>query len=544
MARTRSSITTGTTENNIYFYPAGGHSHDGQNSSLIDATKYSVYDFNFGYISDNPVRRQFQINSFESLKQVIRDTVTDSILSPAGIVLQPNTLNGATIIARTIEAGQIVANTLTANEISANTITADELVSNIVLVNNVIRSNNYSAGSTGWQISNTGSAEFNNVTVRGTIAATSGNIAGWTINTSNITGGSTVLYSNGYISAANGSFTGLINASGGTFTSYITAGVTQIGKNIRGATDYNGIALDGGSWDNAWVRRSDGSFYFRAGNATRYILLDTSGSSSINFPSFSVNDSGSITSTAGTIGGWTITGSRLEASGGTGTSLLSPASGYWHFGTYDSQYAEAYLYAGAISAYAYGGRTSIVGASITTGTVTSTYYYGTFSGTFNGGTVTSSGGISGTSLSTTGGGNINADGEFYRANANAIAQRSGAAAWWGSSSTGGFLGKASSSSIRYKENIGAIPEILNPMKFLHVDIVKFKYRDGVLAEEDNWNNQELIGFIAEDINEKYPLAVTIDEEGRPDSWNYNVVIPAMMYLIKDLYKKIEILESK
>ena len=143
MARTRSSITTGTTENNIYFYPAGGHSHDGQNSSLIDATKYSVYDFNFGYISDNPVRRQFQINSFESLKQVIRDTVTDSVLSPAGIVLQPNTLNGATIIARTI----------TADQITVGSITASELSNNIILVNNTIRSNNYVIGNSDWQIS-------------------------------------------------------------------------------------------------------------------------------------------------------------------------------------------------------------------------------------------------------------------------------------------------------------------------------------------------------------------------------------------------------
>jgi len=180
MARSRSSITTGTTENNIYFYPAGGHSHDGQNSSLIDATKYSVYDFNFGYISDNPVRRQFQINSFESLKQVIRDTVTDSVLAPAGIVLQPNTLNGATIIARTIEATQIVANSITANE----------LVSNIILVNNTIRSSNYSAGSNGWIITNTGTAEFNNVTVRGTIISSNGTIGGFTLSSNTLNAGS------------------------------------------------------------------------------------------------------------------------------------------------------------------------------------------------------------------------------------------------------------------------------------------------------------------------------------------------------------------
>lgn len=250
MARTRSSITTGTTENNIYFYPAGGHSHDGQNSSLIDATKYSVYDFNFGYISDNPVRRQFQINSFESLKQVIRDTVTDSILTPAGIVLQPNTLNGATIIARTIEAGQIVANTLTANEIAANTITADELVSNIILVNNIIRSNNYSAGSAGWIISNNGSAEFNNITVRGTISSNSGNIAGWSIASNRLFSGSTSLYSNGtgifgnttiYSNGqiTNGNFTvyanGVMTASGASFSGTIT-GTTMTGSTITGGT--------------------------------------------------------------------------------------------------------------------------------------------------------------------------------------------------------------------------------------------------------------------------------------------------------------------
>lgn len=182
MARTRSSVTAGTTENSIYFYPAGGHSHDGQNSSLIDTTQYSVYDFNFGYISDNPVRRQFQINSFESLKQVIKDTVTNSILEPAGIVLQPGTLNGATIIARTI----------TSDQIRVGSITASELSNNIILVNNTIRSNNYVANSAGWQISNTGSAEFNNVTVRGTVAAstvTGSTISGGSIAGSNISGG-------------------------------------------------------------------------------------------------------------------------------------------------------------------------------------------------------------------------------------------------------------------------------------------------------------------------------------------------------------------
>jgi len=180
MARTRQSITSGTTENNIYFYPAGGHSHNGQNSTLIDTTKYSVYDFNFAFVGDNPERRTFQSNSYNSMQQLIKDTVTTSVLEPAGIVLQPNTLNGASIIARTI----------TANLIAANTITANELAANIILVNNIIQSNNYSAGVSGWRISNTGSAEFNDVTVRGTVVSSSGTIGGFTIGTTTLTGGS------------------------------------------------------------------------------------------------------------------------------------------------------------------------------------------------------------------------------------------------------------------------------------------------------------------------------------------------------------------
>lgn len=45
-----------------------------------------------------------------------------------------------------------------------------------------IQSDNYVAGSSGWQIQrDTGNAEFNNITARGTIVATAGSIGGWTI---------------------------------------------------------------------------------------------------------------------------------------------------------------------------------------------------------------------------------------------------------------------------------------------------------------------------------------------------------------------------
>jgi hypothetical protein len=40
MARIRIASTSGASENTIVFSPAGGHSHNGRNSSLIDSTAY------------------------------------------------------------------------------------------------------------------------------------------------------------------------------------------------------------------------------------------------------------------------------------------------------------------------------------------------------------------------------------------------------------------------------------------------------------------------------------------------------------------------
>lgn len=57
---------------------------------------------------------------------------------------------------------------LNVNKLLAGTISAKEIIlSNSVL--SILRSDNYSAGSTGWRIRGNGDAEFNNVTVRGTL---------------------------------------------------------------------------------------------------------------------------------------------------------------------------------------------------------------------------------------------------------------------------------------------------------------------------------------------------------------------------------------
>jgi hypothetical protein len=170
-----------SSENSLSFFGAGGHSHNGVNSTLIDTTRYSIFDFSLGFVGS-----QARINS-QSVKQrsfedyVIR-IINSQVLQPAGLSLDPDTLNGKTIR----------ANTITSTEIQAGTITANELTSNIVLVNNIIRSTNFdgifhangvisNSGTVGWAISHAGSSVFSNTIVRGVLeAGVNSTIGGWT----------------------------------------------------------------------------------------------------------------------------------------------------------------------------------------------------------------------------------------------------------------------------------------------------------------------------------------------------------------------------
>lgn len=170
-------------ENAISFFGAGGHKHNGVSSTLISTTSYSLFDFNPGYIGSQS-RITIQQGNQAALEEWVMGIVNTKVLAPAGLDLAPGLLSGKSIRANTITATELQANTITASEIAAGTITANELSSNIILVNNVIRSNNYNGtiaangaitagGNAGWAITSLGSAEFANASIRGSIVATS-----------------------------------------------------------------------------------------------------------------------------------------------------------------------------------------------------------------------------------------------------------------------------------------------------------------------------------------------------------------------------------
>lgn len=239
-------------ENTIYFYPGrGGHSHDGNNSSFIDTSVYSLFDFSWGLVGD-PDRVASQRRNYDAFSQFIVETVNRSILQPAGLVLQPGVINGsAHIISRSIEANSIVANTLTANEIAANTITANELSANLVLINNVIRSNNFdgnvlangtitTAGTTGWAISGQGQAVFDTSFIRGSLTASSVSTPGIDIDSNgNLTANTFALFGNGAIITSSGNFS--VDASGN-----LTANNANITGTIYGSSgQIAGWQIDG-----------------------------------------------------------------------------------------------------------------------------------------------------------------------------------------------------------------------------------------------------------------------------------------------------------
>ena len=124
MAVIRSSAIS---ESGIVYFSSGGHNHDGINSTIIDTTKYSIFDFGFGIISTNSDRVNRQTINQTAFKNYIISVVNSSVLEPAGVVLQDNIINSRNIIAGSITATEIAANTITADNIAANSITSDKL---------------------------------------------------------------------------------------------------------------------------------------------------------------------------------------------------------------------------------------------------------------------------------------------------------------------------------------------------------------------------------------------------------------------------------
>ena len=106
-------------------------------------------------------------------------------------------------------------------------------------------------------------------------------------------------------------------------------------------------------------------------------------------------------------------------------------------------------------------------------------------------------------------------------------------------SSGGSFLRSSYSSRRYKTDVTEnINEKISPEKLYDINVVSYKYKKDYLPLTDQRYGKDIIGFITEDIYEKYPIACNFDENGLPEMWNINILFPAALKLIQEQHKEI------
>ena len=105
-------------------------------------------------------------------------------------------------------------------------------------------------------------------------------------------------------------------------------------------------------------------------------------------------------------------------------------------------------------------------------------------------------------------------------------------------SDGATVAYLSSSSKRYKDHIADMT-INEAKKILDVPVIWFKYKENYLSPTDWLNGKKLPGFYAEDVYSTFPEAAQLNEEGKPEDWNFRILIPLMLKLIQNLYEEKE-----
>lgn len=114
---------------------------------------------------------------------------------------------------------------------------------------------------------------------------------------------------------------------------------------------------------------------------------------------------------------------------------------------------------------------------------------------------------------------------------------------------GYFYRSTSVSSKRYKTDIKNIEDKdLDPHKLYNLEIKQFKYNNDFLNKNDYRYNKNLIGFIAEEVEKIYPIAIDYekDKNGNTvvENWNERYIIPAMLKLVQEQHEQIEKLEEE
>lgn len=107
----------------------------------------------------------------------------------------------------------------------------------------------------------------------------------------------------------------------------------------------------------------------------------------------------------------------------------------------------------------------------------------------------------------------------------------------------GMVIKVPSSSLRYKSIRTTVKE--EELEELYrTKVVWAKYKEGYLDKNDSRYDKLMPMFLAEDMERRFPIAVNHLPDGKPEDWNYRIMIPSMFAMIKFNHEKIKELKSE
>lgn len=371
------------------------------------------------------------------------------------------------------------------------------------VVGGAIKSPNYVAGTTGWQISSDGSAEFSNVTVRGAI----------TSSTIDIGSGNNSFH----VNSSGDIWSGNTTYASAPFRVYRDGTLTASSASISGAITSS--TIDIGSGNNSFHVDSSGNMWL--GNA----LLASA--------PFKVTNTGALTSTSATISG-TITGSTITGSSVTATDgvngLEITSDGYIRgIGGSGVRIKNSDGSTGSTG-------TSLFGGQVSTGTLYVNFISIDTYNKWNSNGEAYMGGATIRPLSLER--NYNAGGAFVRFY-NITGGTSGAGVAGSIAYTGG-TGQAvvynATSDARKKENIVNIKNAIEKIKTISPRNFNFI-----------GSNESVDGFVAQELYEVYPRSVTVggnDPNEEPWMVDYSSLTPILTAALKEAVDKIETLEKK
>ena len=111
----------------------------------------------------------------------------------------------------------------------------------------------------------------------------------------------------------------------------------------------------------------------------------------------------------------------------------------------------------------------------------------------------------------------------------------------------GIFGRSTASSERYENSI--VEADISELSGLYdLPVKRFKYNDDYISSDDELHGKDLYGFTVEDLENILPCAVQhiTGEDGTklPETWNSNIIVPALLKLIQDLNTRLKVLEGK